>query len=222
ATDFHIFSRIKDVGFNFASNPDELNNADAIIIPGTKLTVQDLFFIRKEGFEDKINELYKEGAKIIGICGGYQMLGKYIIDNFETKSGKINGLGILDSRTKFDGRKIVSLISGKILAKEFMNYRISGYQIHFGKSISRRPFSLITKEYDKDVIKYDGSVSERALGTYFHDVFYNINFLKKFLNDIAKEKGLEKINVNYNIDKEIEMLAKLIKKHIDADSILNE
>ncbi|MGC8663276.1 MAG: cobyric acid synthase [Thermoplasmata archaeon] len=222
ATDFHIFSKIKNVGFNFASSPDELKNSDLIIIPGSKLTVSDLISLKKGGFEDKIRELYKEGTRIIGICGGYQMMGEYIMDNFETKYGKIEGLKILKSRTMFDEKKKVSLISGNIINKEFYNYHISGYEIHFGKSISNRPFSIITSENGRNVKRYDGSTSTKAFGTYFHDIFYNLGFLKKLLNDIAKEKGMEKINVNYSLDKEINSLANLFKKHLDIDSILKD
>ncbi len=222
ATDFHIFSKIREIGFNFSTSPDEINNADIVILPGSKLTISDLIFLRNEGFEDKILELYKDGTRIIGICGGYQMMGEYIIDEFETKYGKIDGLKILESRTEFDRRKKVSLIRGKVLHKEFFNYNISGYEIHFGKSISKNPFSLITNENGKNVNRYDGSASKNAFGTYFHDLFFNLNFVEKLLNDIAKEKGLDKIVVNYNLDDEINSIAEIFKKYLDVESILND
>lgn len=222
ATDFQIFFRIKDVGINFVSKADELVNSDVIIIPGSKLTVLDLLFLREEGFEDKIIEMHRDGTKIVGICGGYQMLGNYIEDNFETKKGRVKGIGLLNAKTKFDSRKKVALISGKILHPDFYNSPISGYEIHFGKTVSKEPFSVINYENGKYVQRYEGGIDKNVFGTYFHDIFYNSNFLKKFLNLIAVEKGIEKIDVKYDIEREINELARFIEKHLDVNAILND
>jgi adenosylcobyric acid synthase len=222
STDFQIFFKIREVGVNFASYPEELDGADVIIIPGSKLTVYDLIYLKREGFEEKIKELYKDGTKIVGICGGYQMLGKYIIDYYETKRGRIEGLGILDSKTIFDKRKIVSLLKGKILHQEFYGQGISGYEIHLGRTISKKPFALIYNENGRDVERFDGSYEKNAFGTYFHDLFYNTNFLTKFLNSIAKEKGIDKINFYYSLENEINKLADFFERYLDIDSILND
>ncbi|MEM0486321.1 MAG: cobyric acid synthase, partial [Thermoplasmata archaeon] len=219
-TDFHIFYYIENIGVNFSKKPEDLKNSDIIIIPGTKLTVSDMLYLKNEGFEDAIIENYREGKRIIGICGGYQMLGEYIIDNFETKIGKIPGFGILKSRTKFDNKKIVSLIKGEIVHPQFKNYRISGYEIHFGKSFSKKPFSIIYNKNGFETYQFDGSFEKNVIGTYFHDIFLNIKFLEKYLNDILQEYGMEKIKINYSLNKEINNLAKFIKKYIDVNSIL--
>lgn len=221
-TDFQIFFKIKDIGINFVTEPDELDNSDVIIIPGSKLTVSDLLFLREEGFEDKILEMHRDGTKIMGICGGFQMLGRYINDNFETKKGLVKGIGLLDAKTKFDQKKKVSLIEGKILHGDFYNYPISGYEIHFGETISKEPFSIISIENGKYVERYDGGTGSNAFGTYFHDLFYNNNFLKKFLNLIGREKGIEKIEIKYDLEREIDKLSKFIEKHVDVDAILND
>ncbi len=221
-TDFQIFFHIKEVGINFAHTPEEIGNADAIIIPGSKLTVSDLNYLKREGFVDKIREMHREGTQVIGICGGFQMMGKYIIDNVETNSGKVEGIGLLDAKTKFSHSKEVGIIQGRIISDEFKNLPISGYEIHLGTTLAEKPFSLILNKNGKNVEKFDGSVAKNAFGTYFHDLFYNKRFLESFLEKISKDKGIERINVSYSLEKEIDRIAEVVERSIDVGSLLEK
>ncbi|MGB9814474.1 MAG: cobyric acid synthase [Thermoplasmata archaeon] len=221
STDFHIFYRIRGVGINFANSPEDLERSDIVIIPGSKLTVNDLLYLRREGFEDKINNLWRDGVPIIGICGGYQMLGRYIIDNFESRLGKVVGMNILDSKTEFTDEKIVSLVEGRFINGPFKGEGASGYEIHFGRSRSDHPLIAITRENGKDVLRYDGEYGKNAFGTYMHDIFLNKGFTEKIINSIADSKGLERIRVDYSLESDIENIAREIGKHLKVDLILD-
>jgi len=209
-------------GIDYVSNAEEIKG-DVIIVPGSKNTVEDLLWMRENGIEDAILEAHKDGAFVIGVCGGFQMLGKKIIDEVESKRGKINGVGLLETKTFFARTKRTNHLKAQILWKPLGDMVVEGYEIRMGRSTSERPFSVIHEINGKPAFEYDGAIGERVFGTYLHGIFHNFGFTERFLNMLRAEKGLEPISVGrWSLEEEIERFAKLVEKSIDVDYILSK
>ncbi len=209
-------------GIDYVSRADEVNG-DLIIIPGSKRTIDDLLWMRENGIEDAIKEKYKEGSFIVGICGGYQMLGKKIIDSVESNIDEISGFGILKSKTKFESEKRTNNLRARILWAPLENIEVEGYEIRMGRSYSPKPFSLITEINGKKVQEYEGEREVRAIGTYIHGIFHNLYFTEKILNLLRNKKGLEPIKIDeWNIEKEIDKFANIVERNIDIEYILSQ
>ena len=168
-------------------NLDEpLGHPDAVIIPGTKNTISDLQEMEKKGMADQIRSL--QGIPILGICGGYQILGKEIIDcGVEDTEGSLPGLGLLNATTRFDQyekrtvqvRKPVTG-TGPILER-ISGQEVTGYEIHMG----------LTESLDKAAFGDDGAVAENGLviGTYLHGIFDNQNLRDAFLDFLYERRN---------------------------------
>lgn len=214
-TDYQIFKVQESIGFRYLEKPEELERVDIIILPGSKLTLEDFHYIHREGFGDKIMSL--RGDKwIIGICGGYQLMGEYVNDKYETGKGKVMTLGLLDSRTEISGEKITRTNRARLIHPEFNGLEVKGYEIHTGKSFSRRHFSIITEVDGVPSHVMDGSYGQKMFGTYIHGIFDNLPFTQLLLDLIAEEKGMEHLHLkDYNSDEEIEKFSNIVKENID-------
>ncbi len=220
-TDYQIFKVIKEVGIRYARKPEELEKADIIILPGSKMTVLDLNFIKNSGFMDKINELKNE-RWIIGICGGYQMMGKYVYDTVETGTGMNDAMNLLDAKTEISGDKITRINKATLLHPLFKGINVSGYEIHRGTTISEPHFSLINEIDGVSAQILDGSYKGKIIGTYIHGLFDNLVFTEKLLNEIAAQKGIPPLILK-NIDQDygIQKFADKVKENIDYAYILD-
>jgi len=207
-------------GVDYVSNAEEIKG-DVIIIPGSKNTVEDLLWMRKNGIEDAILEAHKDGAFVVGICGGFQMLGEKIIDNIESKRGEVKGIGLLEAKTVFAETKRTNHLKAEILWGPVRGLNVEGYEIRMGRSLSEKPFSVIHEINGTKAFEYEGAISEKAFGTYLHGIFHNFEFTEQFLNMLRLEKGLEPISVSrWSIEEEIERFAKIVTENIDVDYIL--
>jgi adenosylcobyric acid synthase len=175
------------VRVRYVSRGSELGKPDAVVIPGTKNTSADLEWLREQGFEQSLQELAGE-VPIIGICGGYQMLGKRVIDSgveHKNKAGSIPGLGLLDVYTEFkEYRKTTRRVEGVTMPlvgifKGLEGIRVRGYEIHMGRTRrGRNTRPLFDLKGRKDgAISEDGTV----MGTYLHGVFDSAGFRRAFL-----------------------------------------
>ncbi len=115
-------------GIDYVTKAEEIKG-DLIIVPGSKNTVEDLFWMRKNGIEDAIIQAHKEGAFVIGICGGFQMLGEKIIDNIESKRGEVKGIGLLKAKTVFAETKRTNHLKAEILWEPVRGLNVEGYEI---------------------------------------------------------------------------------------------
>ncbi len=221
-TDLEPIEFQDEIGFDFIKNPNQLDWADIIIIPGSKLTVKDLIYLKERGFAEKLSS-YKNKKWIIGLCGGYQMMGKWIEDQYETGFGRIEGLGLLDSYTVMAQSKITVSSKARILYPQIEGIEVKGYEIHLGRSYTnnKKVFSLITEEDGVPTERPDGSYEEKTFGTYLHGLFENYDFLQKFLNLVAEEKGEKLKTKPFSLDVEIEKFSKIVEEHVDVDYILN-
>ncbi|WP_048148026.1 cobyric acid synthase [Palaeococcus ferrophilus] len=208
-------------GVDYVTRAEEITG-DLIIVPGSKNTVEDLLWMRENGIEDAIIEAHREGSFVVGICGGFQMLGQEIIDKVESKRGKVKGIGLLPAKTVFSREKRTNHLNAKVLWEPARGMIVEGYEIRMGRSASRNPFSIITSINGAKAFEPEGAIGERAFGTYLHGIFHNFAFTERFLNILRAEKGLEPVKVEeWSIEEEIERFAKVVGDNINVGSLLN-
>jgi len=209
-------------GVDYVTRAEEING-DLIIVPGSKNTVEDLLWMRDNGIEDAIIEAHREGAFVVGICGGFQMLGREIIDDVESKRGRVRGIGLLPAKTVFTRKKRTNYLKAKILWEKARDMEVEGYEIRMGRSTSERPFSVITSVNGAKTFEPEGAIGERAFGTYLHGIFHNFAFTERFLNILRAEKGLEPVSIaGWSIEEEIERFARIVEESLDVERILGE
>jgi adenosylcobyric acid synthase len=222
-TDFDTLEKEPDVCLRYVKSPDELKKPDMIIIPGTKNTISDLRYLMKTGFTNRILSIVNsdKAVSLMGICGGYQMLGKRILDKYglESKQKLIEGMNILPVETSLMTDKILA----QVKAKEIISgLKLSGYEIHHGLTRitgSCDPFFEVFECNSKKIKYSEGAISKdrRILGTYIHGIFDAGSFRRGFLNGLRKKKGWSVLPVkeNLNPDKEFDKLAQLVRENID-------
>ncbi len=225
-TDFDVFRLFEDVKFKFIEKAEDIENPDIIIIPGTKNTIEDLRVIKENGIADKIIGHHNLNKLIIGICGGYQMMGRSIRDphRVESSVGQISGLGFIEMDTILEKKKLTEQVKGSVemnsgILKGLIGAEIKGYEIHMGisrGSIENRCFIRINN-------RISGIAHENIMGTYIHGIFDNQKFTRGLLNNIRAQKGLEPVkkftSVNEEKEKEFNRLAHTLRKSIDIDKI---
>lgn len=161
----------------YVDDPEKLGCPDVVILPGTKNTFQDLEWLRAKGFEEKIKALAGK-ANIVGLCGGYQMLGKRILDESGVEKGaqgEVSGLGLLDIETKFkEYSKTTRRVEGEIVSsrgifEKIKGSRVKGYEIHMGRTILGKNAEPLIQLKDG----LDGATNKRGdvFGTYLHGIF---------------------------------------------------
>lgn len=235
-TDFKIFTHESDVRVRFVDRVSDIGKPDLLIIPGTKSTISDLMFLEKTGISEKILNLSKCGTMIIGICGGYQILGWQIYDPYRVESSRdnIQGLCLLDTTTTFAREKHTYQVKAHVLEQESLfslNNGLTGYEIHMGVTTYNgyngfRPFARIIERAGEKVDILDGCVSNdgNIIGTYIHGIFDNDEFRSKLLDYMRLRKGLKSSNsirVSFNSIKEhrYDELADIVRRNINMDLI---
>ncbi|MDQ2085508.1 cobyric acid synthase [Herbivorax sp. ANBcel31] len=225
-TDFNVFESIEGVKVRYVDDSCQIGNPDLVIIPGTKNTIGDLLFLRKNGFEEVILNLNKEGTVIFGICGGYQMLGEEILDlhGVESDISYVKGFGILNFKTVFKQEKstkrIVARITESSFKRDALSDTVEGYEIHMGNT-----------EYSKDCITFIKSLEDNlplgirnkkgnVLGTYLHGIFDNVDFTISLINKIRSKKGFADIDKNFikykdMKEQEYDKLAEILRANLD-------
>ena len=215
-TDFTILEGIPGVSLTYVIEPDALEGADLIILPGTKNTISDMGWLFEKGLGAKIQELAKRDALVIGICGGFQMLGRSIKDPDNTEAGgETKGLGLLPVDTIFSTEKNLKQVkteSGKLsgIFASLSDVSIEGYEIHMGVS---------SGSGDNPVISC-GSV----LGTYIHGIFDSPEFTSQLLKLIYDRKGIKKDvpeieAASVHQEKELNRLADVLRQNLDFEMI---
>lgn len=233
-TDFNIFETQEDVNVRYVMRGDSIEDPDLLIIPGSKNTIEDLIYLRNSGLEEQIIRLARKGKRIVGVCGGYQILGNQLSDPLHTESAitDIHGLGLLDIDTVFETEKTTTQVEGKIISSHISTVKdkvISGYEIHMGVTTlgeKAEPFVEITTQLDQQVSILDGAISAdgRVFGSYIHGIFDDIEFTRAFLNEIRQEKGLDDVASQVQSfdefkETEYEKLADVVRKHVDIEKV---
>ncbi|WP_346939339.1 cobyric acid synthase [uncultured Clostridium sp.] len=230
-TDFDALSIEPDVSVRYVETVNEFKTPDLVIIPGTKNTLGDLEYLKKSGLYNKIRE-YESNGKIIGICGGYQMLGKVLEDPYgvETSLESMDGLDLLPIKTVFEEKKVTTRVNG-IIEKDLINndtpLNIYGYEIHMGKTtllVEGKNLIAINKSNNEEANHLDGVVNDKGnvMGTYIHGVFDGVEFRQHIINELRRNKEIkDKVSMPYeNLrEKELDKLADLVRASIDMDRI---
>ena len=188
-TDFIPLQNQTIVNLYYVKEPKDLGFPDCIIIPGTKNTLSDLDWLKKIGLAEKIQAEAKKGTPIVGICGGFQILGEKLVSS--ERSAESSGLSLLPVETSFSEKKVRTRVSGKTLS----NLPVSGYEIHQGQTefvdgAEKVYFSQITDSVSGET-KFDGAVSGNIFGTYIHGLFDESAFRDKFIKILARRKGID-------------------------------
>ncbi|GLH62788.1 cobyric acid synthase [Parageobacillus sp. G301] len=222
-TDVDPFLTEPDCHVRFVTTASQLGKPDLLILPGSKNTIEDLLYMKKNGIAEQIAQLNKHHrVTIIGICGGYQMLGARIRDPFgvETPLREIAGLNLLPIETTLEREKTTILSEG-IVTFSGERFAVKGYEIHMGRSEPLAGhISLIEMHGRKEGGK---SEDERVIGTYFHDLFHNDAFREALLNKIRREKGLAPIYGRQSFrtirEQAFDRLADHVKRHVCIEEI---
>ena len=234
-TDFNSLERLPGIALSYVSRPEELTGSDLIIIPGTKNTMGDLKWIRQNGLEAVITRMAGKGTPIIGVCGGFQMLGTSLDDPYGVEEGgTMRGIELLPIRTIFAEKKTRTRVRGTARFSEAGEpVVISGYEIHMGETIrdGGRGFSEIryndgTGGHTADT-KEDGCIYKNVFGTYVHGVFDTEEMQTAVRNFLAKQKGVRpeeyESGVTFSMAKykeeQYDKMAKIIRENLDMDMI---
>ena len=191
-TDFDVFSQYENVSVRYAESSGELLMPDLIIIPGTKSTIADMKWLREKGFESQIKRCAANDIPVFGICGGYQILGKKIIDpDASENGGETLGLGLLNVNTVFGTSKRRRRVSGTITCSEGFFDILNGacffgYEIHFGEtSVSDRSFSVFEDNVP------DGAYRGNICGSYVHGIFDSADVSGRIVKALSEKKGIK-------------------------------
>jgi adenosylcobyric acid synthase len=227
-TDFEPFLREPDVALKYVDQPEHTGKADVLCLPGTKSTMADLEWLQESGWERYIHDHRAAGSTVVGICGGYQMLGERIEDPSRCESDIVNadGLGLLPIQTVFAKEKITARVEATHIGSALA---IAGYEIHCGRLLRNggQPLFRIRMRDDQPVDEAEGAVSEdrRIFGTSIHGAFDAPQFRRHFLNSIRERKGLAPLPIVYAEDartvreRAYDRFAKIISENLDVAAL---
>ena len=235
-TDFNALAAEEDVVLHYIKRPEELDGADVVILPGTKNTIGDLRYLRNMGFDEKIHtRVLKKTGELMGLCGGFQMLGKIVSDPWNVEEGgEIQGLGVLEMTSELLRNKQTTQVTARSLfLSDSWDCDVRGYEIHMGltQRLAGSPcFEIVKRQNVRNgEPSEDGVVSSDGLvwGTYLHGVFDQPGFRRTWLNRIRGRKGLLPLDVSVSqavSDRLVEALdrwAEHLDQHIQVSRIFS-
>ena len=217
-TDFNVLERDPRVHLFYTNNTDELMKADIILLPGSKSTLSDLYELRRNGVAQAIVRAHREGATVMGICGGYQLMGQEVCDpdHVEGEIERLPGLGLLPVSTRMQGEKITRQVRFHFLEG---SETCEGYEIHMGTTtpLADVPASPLNHLADG---REDGYFADRTcMGTYVHGILDNPSVIDYLLEPFADK--LKETTFDYKAFKEeqYDKLAAHLRKHVDLPLI---
>lgn len=216
STDVEALACEPGVSVHWVSEPSRLADADLVVVPGSKSTVTDLEWMRRSGIGDALIRRAQAGGAILGICGGYQMLGSVIDDGIESGAGTVAGLGLLDLEIEFAHDKMLAQVEG-----DGDGIPVRGYEIHHGRVRRNGDVPLLIAA---DGTK-EGSVRGSVRGTHWHGLLDNDRFRRRYLADVAESSGRTGFVVAPDTDvaqvreAQLDLLADLVEQHLDVDAL---
>ena len=217
-TDFNMLEQDERVNLYYTNNVDEIKKADIIIIPGSKNTIDDLYELRRNGVAQALLRARREGATIMGICGGYQMMGHMISDpnGIEGSVTAMPGLGILPTETIMSDEKITRQTKFKFMAGG--DEECSGYEIHMGRTsaVEGAKGSYVAEMSDG---RTDGFMADdRCFGTYLHGILDNAAIINWLVAPYTKEV-IEDIDYADYKEKQYDLLAEHVRKNLNIEKL---
>ncbi|MBI5443542.1 MAG: cobyric acid synthase [Deltaproteobacteria bacterium] len=228
-TDFDPFVGEPGVRLEYVRCGERLGKADIVILPGSKNTIDDLAALRSSGLADEILENHHRGAVIVGLCGGYQMLGRWIRDphGVESSRGEIRGLDLLDAETVMEREKVTTQAEAVIAEGTLPWFScrdvLAGYEIHMGRTTLGETGTplLSLRRLGASAWELDGAISGdgRVFGTYLHGIFDN-DLFRTALLDLFR--GASEPGQAFARKKEegYDRLAAVVRQHLDLSALL--
>jgi adenosylcobyric acid synthase len=212
-TDVDALTVEPGVQVRYVDTPDAMLDADLVVLPGTRSTLDDLAWLRAHGLDGPLVERHRGGQPVLGICGGFQMLGRHVADPDGVEAGTPSaavGLGLLPVRTRFAAEKVLDRPSGSALGAP-----VTGYEIHHGRVevTGGDPF-------------LDGCRDGATWGTLWHGTFENDGFRRAFLTQVAVDAHRDDWRVWGSVsfaeerERQIEALADAVEEHLDTDALV--
>ena len=228
-TDFEALEQVEGVSVRYVSRRGELGTPDMILLAGTKSTMADLRWLRQSGLEAELLKCHEKGVFLMGICGGFQMLGKRLCDPEQVEDGgELRGMGLLDVETVFRPEKhraqtagTVARLSGQL--EPLSGCAVRGYEIHMGETVyteTAQPFAMLTDGRKDGCVCADGTVC----GTYLHGIFDTPELTQKLVQLLLEKKGISgttvpAVDFAAKKEQEYDKLADLLREHLDMPKI---
>ena len=230
--DFDPLAQEEGVGVRYVRDAAALGGPDLVILPGTKSTMSDLGFLRRSGLAEAVIRLARKGTPVIGVCGGYQMLGQTIHDpqGVESSQPCVAGLGLLPVSTTFEREKATHQVTARVADSTGMlagatGKEVRGYEIHMGSTSGQgeaAPFVVLERSGERACLP-DGCIdaSGHILGTYIHGLFSNTSLRLSLLGYLAEKKGisLPRLGAIATQEEHLNRLAALVRGHVDMGLI---
>ena len=229
-TDFNALERDPRVHLFYTNNTEELAKADIIILPGSKSTLADLYELRRNGVAQAVVRAHREGAAVLGICGGYQLMGQEVFDpdHVEGDIERLPGLGLLPVSTRMTGEKVTRQVKFQLFengerATEdgTLKLSMSGYEIHMGSTVPIEGTSASPLNMLEDGLCDGYIVDSTCMGTYIHGILDNPEFIDFLLKPFAGKLSETAEAFNYQQFKEAQYdkLAEHVRQHVDMPLI---
>ena len=230
-TDFNALAAQPDVRVRYVRHAQELADADLIILPGSKNTLGDLLWLQDSGLAHGILQAQHQRVPVLGICGGYQMLGEMLIDEVESGLGTLPGLGLLNTVTRFAPQKTTTRATATLNAAlpgwlaGVSGMALQGYEIHMGETVLADNALSLMQLCKNGQHQADGAVSADGLafGTYLHGLFDSDAFTRALVNGLREGKGLPARDNDFHYAEykaqQFDILAESMRQHIDIEKI---
>ena len=226
-TDFNVFERMDGVSLRYVGSAGELGTPDLIFLPGTKNTMDDLTWLRESGMETAVLRCAEQKVPVVGICGGYQMLGELLEDPDGVEhGGSMRGMGLLHTKTVFSRAKTRTQIQGRVntvsICGEFAGREVQGYEIHMGRTEK-------TGDCQETIYLEDGRLDGLSnpegtvFGTYLHGIFDYGDLAAMTVSRLMRRKGIDPKNWHFDPKehkrREYDKLADLVRNSLDMKRI---
>lgn len=216
STDVEALACEPGVSVRWTTDPAQVAEADLVVLPGSKATVADLAWLRAAGLGRALVDRVAAGGPVLGVCGGYQMLGRAIVDTVESGAGRVEGLGVLDMDVEFAPEKVLAQVRGTV-----GGHPVAGYEIHHGRvTRSAEPPWLACGDGTAE-----GCARPPVWGTHWHGLLENDAFRRGFLTEVAAAAGRPGFAVSLGTSvaaeraAQLDLLADLVERHVDVGAL---
>lgn len=228
-TDFRALEAVEGVSVRYVERTGDFGEPDLVILPGTKNTMADLLWLRQSGLEGKVLRFCHAGGPVLGICGGYQILGEELSDPLGVEQGgTVRGMGLLPIKTVFTAQKTRTRVSGTFgqvagVFSALSHQPFEGYEIHMGESDSPAALSSITDSIT-GVSRPDGCQQGSVYGTYVHGILDRDAVAGAIVKALAEKKGLDpallgRVSGEEHKQRQYDLLAQTLRDHMDMKTI---
>ena len=221
-TDFMPLEQHPLLSVRYVQSPRQLGAPDVVILPGTKNTIDDLLWLRQCGLESAVQKLAAAGTPVLGVCGGYQMLGETLADPEGTESGRsqtVRGLGLLPIQTVFTDAKHRTQDTATVTAPQLAGAVLTGYQIHTGRTaVQGVPFCRLADG------SAEGCVKDNVAGTYLHGLFDTGELTEKLVQLLCSRKGISPasaplLSMAEYRQRQFDLLADGVRRALDMNAL---